>query len=983
MMKRKNSTDLSRPSKKVQKMDENRKKSDRRLCLKNVPLDFTKQAIKYHFFQNFPDVSIFMPKNTIKGRTKLVFVTFTDYRETKIAKELINLKKFNHIKADFPLGYEESISIDVPQLNSIQSYVKCNSFDDKICSFCGSIASFVCEVCYTEKTATFYCDESHQTKDWPNHKINCRPLPKLIPISEAVETINNLKEEKAKVKFTIPHVKSPILGDLVVITNVVNGRIIYIRPLKENFESYLFEINFAAQKASNLTEKPKLDDTHFAPKDGKYHRVKVIDELNAESDDVVCFFVDYGYTQKINWQSMKKMQYTIRGKPCHAFKVILGNIFIDYLAQEIVTYLKNLCEAQEALEVIKIMNKSVDAMSVALQRKSNGEIVNGCIEEIGNRNFQNSGCNDESKIIFNLSCVQKLPLGNKIQLRVLDASNINQGFIVCMAAEKFMSFLDLRKELERFCATNLRKNYVKPSLEELCMVEYQDQWERCAVSKIIDVNTIEILLIDKHLHYNQLTMINNKSFEIQNQIRQNVIQTHEDLRSLKQWEQEMKHKEQELRKQQETKDFSNEDHKPPIRSMIDDFQKFQESEESLQKIKGISIKEDNKELELQNELAIKRKDAIELKDKGNMFVKNKDYESAIKMYTKAIDLCSDDAVFYSNRSQCYLSLEKYTECIDDANKAIKLDPTSSKSFYRRMVAYEKNGDDYKALQSCRKLLDLTPDDQTFQNAYDRIHNRIMDAKKKMETEKIRWSRPGSNTKIIDFASKPPHLSSKKPMKRIPVRIRKAASPIPEAIIDKIFDNNTGERIPEPETDSKLFKPNFLISPSPTKATSNISVDIPVIDDKNKLNETNEIIKTEIKKSPTLEELEASETRVINVPTTGSRFFAAWKELNDTQRFLYLKNIVDVNAQVGRIIGAQLNSEILSEIIEIVYKFFLLYNVPYLHLLKDLGNNSEVAMLAMFLQDDEKKKLHELLMRASQGDNAENNMIQEIIKSFQI
>lgn len=38
-------------------------------------------------------------------------------------------------------------------------------------------------------------------------------------------------------------------------------------------------------------------------------------------------------------------------------------------------------------------------------------------------------------------------------------------------------------------------------------------------------------------------MMNNKSFEIQNQIRQNAMQAHSSINDLKQWEREMKEKE--------------------------------------------------------------------------------------------------------------------------------------------------------------------------------------------------------------------------------------------------------------------------------------------------------------------------------------------------------------------------------------------------------------------------------------------------------
>lgn len=45
--------------------------------------------------------------------------------------------------------------------------------------------------------------------------------------------------------------------------------------------------------------------------------------------------------------------------------------------------------------------------------------------------------------------------------------------------------------------------------------------------------------------------MNNKSFEIQNQIRQNALKAHEDIKSLKLWEAEMKEKEMELKKHHE------------------------------------------------------------------------------------------------------------------------------------------------------------------------------------------------------------------------------------------------------------------------------------------------------------------------------------------------------------------------------------------------------------------------------------------------
>lgn len=429
-------------------------------------------------------------------------------------------------------------------------------------------------------------------------------------------------------------------------------------------------------------------------------------------------------------------------------------------------------------------------------------------------------------------------------------------------------------------------------------------------------------------------------------------------------------------------------------------------------MKSMSIDDgDNRASEEQNDAASRRQEAAEFKEMGNQFVKSKQYEAAVKMYSRAIDLCDNDPLFFSNRSQCYLSLEKYKECIDDASKAIALDSSfsGSKAFYRRMTAYEKLGEDVKALQSCSQWLKQLPEDQIAKNAYDRIHNRIMEAEKKKDKEKIRWSRLGRSSEVVSFVTKPPHLSSKRPMKKIPVRLRKAASPIPEAILDRIFGNNTGETVPEPETDSKLFKPNFLMTSPPTSSPPKIArldgakdEEPPIIENKKKINETNEILKATEIKHFTLEELEAQKSQLIAIPSSGPQFYSAWKELSEAQRFLYLKNIADHNAPIGKLLGAQLSSGMLSEIIYAVHKYFPLYNLSSIRLLHDLGQNPEVRLLSMFLETDEttsefKSKalldlnnifcfleLNELLaLTQSSGDNETNNMVLEVKKCFQL
>ena len=59
---------------------------------------------------------------------------------------------------------------------------------------------------------------------------------------------------------------------------------------------------------------------------------------------------------------------------------------------------------------------------------------------------------------------------------------------------------------------------------------------------------------------------------------------------------------------------------------------------------------------------------------------------AIKLYTKAIELDNDVAVFYGNRSMAYLKKELYGSALQDAATALRIDPKYIKGYYRRATA---------------------------------------------------------------------------------------------------------------------------------------------------------------------------------------------------------------------------------------------------------------------------------------------------------
>lgn len=73
--------------------------------------------------------------------------------------------------------------------------------------------------------------------------------------------------------------------------------------------------------------------------------------------------------------------------------------------------------------------------------------------------------------------------------------------------------------------------------------------------------------------------------------------------------------------------------------------------------------------------------AESLKAKGNSLMSQKLYESAIEQYTEAIKL-EPSPVYYSNRAAAWGGLGKHDKAVEDAERALELDPKFSKAYSR-------------------------------------------------------------------------------------------------------------------------------------------------------------------------------------------------------------------------------------------------------------------------------------------------------------
>uniref|UniRef100_A0A182WM68 TPR_REGION domain-containing protein n=1 Tax=Anopheles minimus TaxID=112268 RepID=A0A182WM68_9DIPT len=390
-----------------------------------------------------------------------------------------------------------------------------------------------------------------------------------------------------------------------------------------------------------------------------------------------------------------------------------------------------------------------------------------------------------------------------------------------------------------------------------------------------------------------------------------------------------------------------------------------------------------KSVELDPTLALVKQEADKYKELGNKHLARKDFEKAERSYTKAISLFAEEAIYYTNRSLCYWNLKDYDKCLSDCNKAIQLDETYFRPYYRRMQVRELRGAYQSAVEDCRKFIELAKDDKqkgTAEKDLLRLE-RLVKAEQPAKQAFV-WSEIKKNAKPIKFVQKPPHLRSKKPLTRIAIKDLtpcpvvvggKNLAPstkyktIPDAAIDKIFNNNTGERLIEPEEPTNLehlFPANSkklrnLFSPPTTpteqkkpfavsnKATGTVpkqeqTVTTPGTPEKKDVSakKVEPAPKSSQKKIDTVNQVtnekhlkttNAAHLPVITqpmrpstvpaIPKTSAQFYTTWSGLDEDLRYQYLKLLSNTTSW-RKMLGASLSNEMLSELLHILQKRFI-------------------------------------------------------------
>ncbi|GIQ81433.1 serine/threonine protein phosphatase 5 [Kipferlia bialata] len=107
--------------------------------------------------------------------------------------------------------------------------------------------------------------------------------------------------------------------------------------------------------------------------------------------------------------------------------------------------------------------------------------------------------------------------------------------------------------------------------------------------------------------------------------------------------------------------------------------------------------------------------ALEYKNNGNSLFRALKYQEAMDMYSKAIELAPNNSVYFSNRANCSYHLGHFTFAIEDATRAIELNETYVKAYFRRAEAHNALNQEDEAIADLKKATELKPKDKRLKN----------------------------------------------------------------------------------------------------------------------------------------------------------------------------------------------------------------------------------------------------------------------------
>ncbi|XP_017883545.1 RNA polymerase II-associated protein 3 [Ceratina calcarata] len=498
--------------------------------------------------------------------------------------------------------------------------------------------------------------------------------------------------------------------------------------------------------------------------------------------------------------------------------------------------------------------------------------------------------------------------------------------------------------------------------------------------------------------------MNNKSILMQKQVRDNADDLQKEFFDMKNWEEHMKRKDEELRK-----GAGDQVTLPPIRTKHENkkntaSRKQTGSDVKSKKIKSFdystwdkfdvdkACKELDKEEQSDSESEPMSKEELEKahaeatkhKNEGNTLVQQQKWSTAISCYSQAIKVFPYDAVFYANRALCQLKLENFYAAESDSSSAIQLDDSYVKAYHRRAMARMNLKQYREAKRDLEKALKLEPSNKEAKSLLSQVESKIKSSETNALKEHIEkssdestiekkigeklWSNTTSKVQIKDTKN----TKEDKDVKNV-----NSKSSLESSAADKKEKRNLS--IPDwlPEKDTVTVIEPIQKAAHLRSKKSLTKIPIQEVDfntfryDKDKIKCKDEPRTTETEKTNTSSsikkdnnEIQVSEPvkddigTIPPVPKTVVQFLKHWETNKSTQfRYHYLKQFSETG--ISDIFQDLMEPNIFSQIIHVLRAEFVERKKPVFYYLKDLSKVKRFNTLIMFASNNDKDNLKRL------------------------
>lgn len=376
-----------------------------------------------------------------------------------------------------------------------------------------------------------------------------------------------------------------------------------------------------------------------------------------------------------------------------------------------------------------------------------------------------------------------------------------------------------------------------------------------------------------------------------------------------------------------------------------------------------------------------------LKSEGNSHVQKGQYQEAVPCYSSCIEILPDKVVSYTNRSLCYLKLNKPEEAEADCTKALTLEKDNVKAMFRRAQARKMMKKNKESLEDLNQLLKVDPKNTA--------------AKKEMEVVKGLW-REELNT-IKKQMEKP---VDNKPRKRIVIEETDSEEeeekevPLPS---DKDQPKTVNKNVPKTES-----KPTAKQSDTGPKVTSQqpTKQEKTTLPSKQQQKTTKSAANSESQKNQKKTKVNPSQTRKSSgssikptsfglpqtVPklekATPYEFISAWnalKQSTDLQPYADLLRQISP-ADLPKVISNKLDGAMLSKITKCVAEK---YTSPddlstSFQILSNVSKVPRFETITMFMSKPEKKDIETVLNKVeSSGSVASKEEIGQLRKKYSL